>query len=208
MKLNWRTSFFAAFAVVGGLIVLLGYFLPALAGWRDEILRWAVILAAVLLLVGVINLARVHWRKFARQQSGGWYSLILLISLGLTLVVAVAGYISGDARILTWLFNYVQVPIESSLMAILAIVLAYAAARMLNRSIDLFSILFIGVVVIVLLGTITLPMVEIGLLRDFRNWIVQVVAMAGARGILLGVALGTIATGLRVIFGADRPYGG
>ena len=29
---------------------------------------------------------------------------------------------------------------------------------------------------------------------------------AGARGILLGVALGTIATGLRLIAGMDRPY--
>jgi hypothetical protein len=32
--------------------------------------------------------------------------------------------------------------------------------------------------------------------------------MAGARGILLGVALGTVATGLRILIGADRPYGG
>jgi hypothetical protein len=30
--------------------------------------------------------------------------------------------------------------------------------------------------------------------------------MAGARGILLGVALGTVATGLRVLLGIDRPY--
>jgi len=33
-------------------------------------------------------------------------------------------------------------------------------------------------------------------------------AVAGARGILFGVALGTVATGLRVLMGADRPYGG
>jgi hypothetical protein len=30
--------------------------------------------------------------------------------------------------------------------------------------------------------------------------------LAGVRGILLGVALGTIATGLRVLMGAERPY--
>jgi hypothetical protein len=28
------------------------------------------------------------------------------------------------------------------------------------------------------------------------------------RGILIGVALGALTTGLRVLFGADRPYGG
>jgi len=32
--------------------------------------------------------------------------------------------------------------------------------------------------------------------------------MAGIRGILMGVALGSIATGLRILMGADRPYGG
>jgi hypothetical protein len=31
---------------------------------------------------------------------------------------------------------------------------------------------------------------------------------SGARGLLLGIALGSLLTGLRVIFGVDRPYGG
>ena len=30
----------------------------------------------------------------------------------------------------------------------------------------------------------------------------------GARGLLIGIALGTLLTGLRVLFGVDRPYGG
>jgi len=29
----------------------------------------------------------------------------------------------------------------------------------------------------------------------------------GARGLLIGVALGTLLTGLRILFGIDRPYG-
>jgi hypothetical protein len=31
--------------------------------------------------------------------------------------------------------------------------------------------------------------------------------VAGARGLLLGVALGAIATGARVLLGLERPYG-
>jgi hypothetical protein len=41
-----------------------------------------------------------------------------------------------------------------------------------------------------------------------RPWVTEVLALGGARGILIGVTLGTLTTGLRVIFGADRPYGG
>jgi len=33
-------------------------------------------------------------------------------------------------------------------------------------------------------------------------------AIAGMRGLLLGVGLGTLAAGLRVLSGVDRPYGG
>jgi hypothetical protein len=33
-------------------------------------------------------------------------------------------------------------------------------------------------------------------------------SQGGARGLLLGIALGALLTGLRVIFGVDRPYGG
>jgi hypothetical protein len=32
--------------------------------------------------------------------------------------------------------------------------------------------------------------------------------LGGARGILIGVSLGILTTGLRVLFGTDRPYGG
>jgi hypothetical protein len=39
-----------------------------------------------------------------------------------------------------------------------------------------------------------------------KEWVLRVPVLAGARGILLGVALGIIATGLRVLLGADRPY--
>jgi hypothetical protein len=210
MKLNLSSSFFVAIAIASGLIVLLGYFfdLPLFIGLREAFLQWAVILGAVLLIVGIVNLARVHWKKFSSNQPGGWYSVILLVSLGLTLLVALVGYWIGDGNILTWLFNYVQVPIERSLMAILAVILAYAAARMLKRRLNFFSIVFILTVLLVLIGSVSLPGIEIALLGNFRNWVVQVTATAGARGILLGVALGTIATGLRVIMGADRPYGG
>jgi len=41
-----------------------------------------------------------------------------------------------------------------------------------------------------------------------RSWLAQVPAIAGARGLLLGVALGTVATGIRILIGVDRPYGG
>ncbi len=38
--------------------------------------------------------------------------------------------------------------------------------------------------------------------------IINELPVAGARGILLGVSIGAIVTGIRVLIGLDRPYNG
>ena len=43
-------------------------------------------------------------------------------------------------------------------------------------------------------------------LPGVKDWILQVPATAGMRGILLGAGLGAGATGARVLLAIDRPY--
>ena len=45
-------------------------------------------------------------------------------------------------------------------------------------------------------------------LQDFILRVAGMFSRGGARGLLIGIALGTLLTGLRVLFGVDRPYGG
>ena len=208
MKINLRSSIFVSIAIACGLIVLLGYFFPIFIGLREAFLEWAVILSAVLLFIGVFHLARVHKNKVMGNQPGRFYSVALLVSLALTLIVVMVGTWIGDIRIFRWFFNYIQLPIETSLLAILTVVLALAVVRILNRRMNVFTSIFVITLFIVFLGTISIPGLETNPVTGLRNWISQVLAVAGARGILLGIALGTIATGLRVMIGTDRPYGG
>jgi len=201
-----------AVAMIFGVVTLYYYFFPTPENEiiRSVFLQWAITLAAVALLVGVMNLLSVHYDKLNNDQTGSWfYSLMLIISmLGTFVLVFVWGPDSQWARLV---FNSIQVPIEASLMAVLAISLAYASVRLLRRRPTLLSVIFVTTVLLILAGTspyVTENIPVLGsLLRDLRAWIAQVPAAAGARGILLGVALGTIATGLRIIMGADRPYG-
>ncbi len=198
----------AIIAIIAGAIVLLGYFFPSLLGGVQSILLgWAIILAGFALLLGIFNLAMVHWKKIQTDAKGRAYSIILLVSLLLTIVLT---GVSGPAGSLSlWIFNTFQVPIEVSLLAVLAFVLVYAGARLLSRSPSWYTVLFIVTVLLVLLGSVPLFFVgEISILLSVHDWLTQVPAIAGARGLLLGVALGTVATGLRVLIGVDRPYGG
>jgi hypothetical protein len=122
------------------------------------------------------------------------------------------GLIFGpDFEVMFLLFNYIQLPVEAALMALLAISLVVAGFRMISRRRDAYSILFVLTAVIVLLGNSPwLIGSEAGIARligNVRAWVSQVWSTGGARGILLGVALGAVATGLRVLMGTERPYG-
>ncbi len=66
-----RTSIVVAIAVITGIIVLVGYFieLPVLKNLRIMLLHYAVIFIAVALIVGVVNLMQVHWKKFQNRQA-------------------------------------------------------------------------------------------------------------------------------------------
>lgn len=198
-----------AIAIASGLIVLVGYFtaIPILTNVRITIVQWAVILAAIATIIGVLNLLSVHIGKVMKKDKNGTYSLILIAAL---LITFVYGLVQGpNHSSMQAIFRAVILPVETSLMALMAITLIYASIRLMRRRADLMAIVFIVTALIVLLGTAPLPFFEIPLLGSLiRPFIVNLPAVAGARGILLGVALGTLLTGLRVLIGTDRPYGG
>ena len=95
-------------------------------------------------------------------------------------------------------------------MAVLAVTLIYASIHLLRRRLTLVSVIFLVTALLILLGSAPLPFLgNVPILSDLISPLVsQVFATAGVRGILLGVALGTLTTGLRILLGADRPYGG
>lgn len=201
----------AAVASAAGFLVLVGYFVSVdtLIGLRLLLIQWAVLLAAAALLLGLFNLLAVHWNKVSLQEAGWPYSALLILFFLVTLVL---GLLFGpDYEVVLLLFQYVQLPVEASLLALLAVSLTVAGFRLLARRRDVISIVFMATALLVLLGTAPWPIGGESVLylavSDLRAWVTQVWAAAGARGILLGVALGAITTGLRVLLASDRPYG-
>lgn len=214
MNINIKAPISTAIAIGVGIIVLAGYFIPSLDSVRFILLRTGLVLAAVALLVGIINLISVHIRKMGSESENSGYSLILLISLVVTLVIGIIDmiqtYLVGQPnfQMTNWIFTNIQLPIETSLLAVTAISLTYAAASILRKRMDIFSISFFFVVLLILLGSFSIPPATIPFLQVIRDWILRVPALGGARGLLLGIALGTITTGIRILMGTDRPYGG
>ena len=57
-----------------------------------------------------------------------------------------------------------------------------------------------------LISSALLPTEVTSLIDQVRNVTNQILVTAGMRGILIGVALGTIAISVRLLIGLDRPY--
>ncbi|MCS7011974.1 MAG: hypothetical protein N2049_00820 [Anaerolineales bacterium] len=198
-------------AIVSGLIVLIGYLvrLPFLVEMSQTLLSWAVLLTAFAVLLGIFNLLIVHTRRLARKAKGSGYSLILILSMLATLAVGmIIPLFPAASRVLDIIFQTVILPVEASLMALLAVTLTYAGFRLWRHRMNFFTIVFLVTALLVLLGMVALPVLgNVPLISDtVRPILAQVFAAAGARGILIGVALGALLTGLRVLFGVDRPY--
>ena len=220
MNLKFKAPFSTALAMGVGLVVLLGYFFGAdadgnltrLGILRNFFLQGAIVWAAVALIVGVFNLASVHIRRIGDNQQAG-YSFVLLLTLIITIGVGAYDILQThlnrelNFQRLSWVFTHIQLPVETSLMAVLAVSLTYAAGRLLARRLNLLSIVFVGIVLFLMIGAAPIVATRASLLMEVRYWILSVVTVAGARGVLLGMALGTIATGLRILTGSDRPYG-
>ncbi len=207
--MNYQLSLTVAISF--GLIVLLGYFFPgfdALTLLRAEVLRWAAILSAVALLVGVISLLKVHFSRFMDQKQEWGYSLVLVLAFLVTFGAGMFSLIFPPAETLVnFMFKYVQVPVETTLAALLAVLLIVAGMRMVRYRRDWTTWLFLAISLILLVGMVTIELQIPDVFPFLRDWIMTVPVVAGTRGILIGLALGTIITGLRIFTGADQPYG-
>jgi hypothetical protein len=199
--------FATVFAIASGLIVLLGYFYPIqpLLDLRLLLTSWAMIIAAMAVLLGIYNLAAIHMEKIRARQKGAAYGSVLIISLLITFVFGLA--FGPNHILMRAAMDAIIVPVEASLMAILAVTLIYASIRLIRSRVDVMSVLFLVSAILFLIAIMPTPVGPIPgdqVLLQFMGMF----SRGGARGLLLGIALGTLLTGLRVIFGVDRPYGG
>lgn len=222
--MKMRSPVAAAFAIGLGVVVLIGYFIPAgtssagLAGLlsiRTIFIDSAVTLAGFATLVAILGLVSTHWHKLRAKRNPDRYSIFMLLGFIITFGMGVLAYLlSGtvpglDVPGFQTAVSSIQVPVEASLMAVLAVTLTLASLRLFQRRKGLMPVVFVISVLVYLLfnsgllaGSENIPFVG-----DILTAL-QILPVAGGRGILMGIALGSLMAGLRILLGADRPYSG
>jgi hypothetical protein len=171
------------------------------------------IVGAIAVIVGILNLLGVHMSKLPTRQ--GLYSAITIITFLAVLVIHLverfgifkvslpAGVVSDTPLISLTLIDVVQVVIETALSGMLFFFLVFAAYRLMRRNVTAWSLLFVATLVIILIGFIQ-PSGT--LLANLREWMLRVPVSAGTRGLLIGIAIGTVTVGVRVLIGQDRLF--
>jgi hypothetical protein len=199
-----------AIAITVGVFVLAAVFTsdPRLDAFGTYLIDTAVIIAAFALFLGLINVLRVHARKIRERGPGRLHSFVLLAAMLIVLAIGLpplSDQPSGPSQpAVQWIFENIQIPIQASLSALLAFFVITAAYRLLLIR-NLEAVVMLIVTLLVLVGQVAVGLLPV--LPDIQDWILAVPAMAGVRGILLGVALGAILTGVRLLLGVERPYG-
>lgn len=194
-------------AVLTGLTILTGYFFPdILSPVMRVIFDWFVLILGVASLIGIGILLRMHFIKVMSSQRGGFYSFVLILTFLLTLI---AGFVlTLENAFFQGIILNVQIPVEASFLSIMAATMLYTSLKFVRtKGWTPMSIGFLVSAVASLifnLGYIQAQPGTVGaaLLLFFRR-----LPKVGARGILLGMAIGGLVMGLRILITIDKPYG-
>lgn len=198
-----------------GLVMILGFFVPHAFVSRpaDFLQQSAVIVVAFGYVLGGANVLKVNLEAVARRQSDWPYKVVLVVALVVTVVF---GLLDGrqwqdPASRSMWIYRNLYSPMQATMFALLAFFIASAAFRAFRiRTFE--AGLLAAAALIVMLGRVPLGVAWTSALPEWlhvevwQQWIMEVPQNAAKRAILIGAAMGVMATGLRVILGIERAY--
>jgi len=204
-----KTTLPLAMTFVLGILLIVEFFVPH-AGLKNVTVmlqEWAGIIASCAFVLGAVNIVQVNAPKIRRREPDWQYKLALVLSGATMLVLGfVAGGKTEGDNPYSWAFNNVFAPANATMFALLAFFIASAAFRAF-RARNLEATLMLGAAIIVMMGVIPLgekiPFVDATAVKD---WVLQYANNAGRRAILVGAALGGVATGMRIILGLERSH--
>ncbi len=201
-------------AVIGFLMIL-SFFVPhqAVSVPSDFLLQCAVIVVAFGYVLGGANALKVNFDLISKKAPNWQYKVVLVVSL---LTMVIVGALEGRAfqqqgTRFSWLYGQLYVPMQATMFALLAFFIASAAFRAFRiRTVEAGLLAVAALIVMVgrvpLGNWVTQALPSWMQLPSVEEWIMNVPQNAAKRAILMGAALGVMATGLRVILGIERSY--
>jgi len=198
-----------------GLFMILSFFVPHqfVSVPADFLQQCAVIVVAFGYVLGGANVLRVNFDGIYKRQPDWPYKIVLAGSLLITLFFGLKeGRAWQDSNSVSmWIYNQLYSPMSATMFSLLAFFIASAAFRAFRiRTME--AGLLAAAALIVMLGRVPIGDVMTQWLPEplrlgaVQDWIMNFPQNAAKRAVLIGAAMGVMATGLRVILGIERSY--
>jgi hypothetical protein len=198
---------------VVGIVMILSFFVPhqVVSVPADFFENSVIIVLAFSYFLGGANLLKINFDAIYKRQPGWIYRIVLVLSMLATVIIGMAegpGFLNPGMRS-KWIYDNLYSPMQGTMFSLLAFFIASAAFRAFRiRTFE--AGLLAAAALIVMLGRVpignlvTMWLPEPYRLQGIQEWIMNVPQNAAKRAILIGAALGVMATGLRVILGIER----
>ncbi len=197
--------------LVTGIVFAAQYYVPHPASEEmlTTVTKWLQIIGGFALVLGVTSLFQIHAVKIRRKEPGWGYSFILYAAMLGTIAVGLwlggKETVNGTMTAFGWIYNFMMVPLQGTMFAILAFFIASAAYRSFRARSREAAVLLIAAI-IVMMGRVPLGEYLVPISGDITQWILNVLNASVRRAILIGVSLGAVALSLKIIFGVERAY--
>ncbi len=190
--------------LLAGAIAIVSFWAPNPVS--DGLLDVVALLATVALLIGIGSVINTHRRRVAARARDWGGSLVLIIALLTTFVIALLPNLlgAGAAVATNFAFQYIYQPLAGSLLALLVFFALRAAWRAFQvRPGEAAIIVSVAAVFLIVSGpwAALAPGLEAAL-----DWIRAYPVLGVARGLLIGVGIGALVASVRVLLGLDQPY--
>ncbi len=154
-----------AITFISGLLLVLALFIPHKPfGNLEEIFNdWFIIVSGFTLLLGIDSLLGYNFHKIKRKDKDAPFALILILSFFITLAWGIIEILrtpehnpfSPSSTFSLYFYNYIFIPLQSTMFAILSFFIASAAYRAF-RAKEINSALLLVSAVLVMLGRVPL----------------------------------------------------
>jgi len=189
-----------------GLLMIGQWFLkiPSLNELATSVQQWGIIIAAFAMGLGSVNIIIRNVHRIQKREGTDWLYAIWLLAIFFLFAIVGIGFGSASSQY-RYIFNTILQPLSATMYPATLFFLVSAIYRTFKtRTVE--GGLFVIVGAIILVANAPVMAATFPFLVSVKSWIMDVELTAAYRAILLGIGLGAIMLGFRVIFGLETTH--
>jgi len=188
-----------------GVVLIFEWFIPTGVGDTvgSAIREWGVIIGSFAIMVGAVGLYGRHARNIQRKGTDWLFSVWTIFIVSLFIVVGISlGYQNINYQ---WIYITIYQPLSASMYGAISFYIVASSYRVLRLKSREAAALLVPATILLLANT---PLISSmwGGFSASGSWIMSVITEPAYRGIMIGTALGTLATGLRTLLGMETGW--